>query len=238
MDASSQTSFIPQDSGAGIAGARFSSSGGSGLSELVTLLAIVIFVASGALAGAVLLYDQYLTTQVASKTAQLKRAEAEFDPSFIAQMTQLDTQLNAANSLLTAHLAPTAFFSGLNQATLQTVSFSGLQLDATNPQSITLKMTGVAQSVNSIALQDDVFSKSGMIIGPLFSAIDRQQDGVHFDVTAEVNPSAISYQTYLANQGAAAPVTTMPGTTEQSLAPATTSSQTAPVNQGGVPQGN
>ena len=54
-------------------------------------------------------------------------------------------------------------------------------------------MAGVAQSVNSIALQAQIFSKNGIITSPIFSGIERQIDGVHFDFNALVNPAAINY---------------------------------------------
>lgn len=191
MDSPTQSSFIPQDA------ASLSSSGRSrpqgGLSDLVLLLTIVIFVASMALGGSVFLYNQYLKTSAASKVDQLQRARDAFEPSLIHTLTRLDDRMHAADLLLAAHIAPTAFFSILQQATLTTIQFKSLEFDANDPQRITLKMTGVAQSVNSIALQADLFSKNGTITNPIFSDINRQSDGVHFNLTALVNPASINF---------------------------------------------
>jgi hypothetical protein len=164
-----------------------------GLNDLVLLCAIVLLIASGALAVGVFLYQQFLQTESASKVAQLKRAEAAFEPALVTQITRLDDRMHAADSILSTHLAPTAFFQMLQQSTLQTVSFRSLDLQAPDPQHITLKMQGLARSVNSIALQADLFSKSNVITSPIFSNIARQSDGVHFDLSAVVNPTALNF---------------------------------------------
>jgi hypothetical protein len=42
-------------------------------------------------------------------------------------------------------------------------------------------------------LQAEIFSKNGIIKNPIFSGINRQTDGVHFSVTADITPTALSY---------------------------------------------
>lgn len=181
--------FIPHDT----AQAAPSSSRQSGLPEFLLLAAVVLLVASGALAGAVFVYAQYLQTANASKLQQLVRAKDAFDPATIQELGRLDDRMHAADAILGKHLAPSAFFNALSQATLSTVSFNDLALQASDPNHITVQMTGVAQSVNSIALQAEIFSKNGVITSPIFSGISRQQDGVHFNLTALINPSAVGY---------------------------------------------
>lgn len=202
MDSPTQPTFIPHEA---VTSSGASRSGG-GLSELMLLVGIILLIISGALAAGVFLYTQYLQTSSASELDQLNRAQASLDPSLIQQLTRLDDRMNAAETLLAAHLAPSQFFSILEQSTVQDISFSSLNYDATNPANVTLTMTGVAGSVNSIALQAQVFSQSGIITNPIFSAIDAEQEGVHFNFTALVNPSAIAYEK-LVSGGAAAPAT-------------------------------
>ena len=201
-ETSIQSSFIPHDTAVSAKPVR----SGGGLKDLLMLCAIVLFIASVALAVAVFLYLQFLQTQSASKVSQLQRAEAAFEPSLIQQLTRLDDRMHAADSILGTHIAPVAFFNALDQATLQTVSFQTLDLEVTDAHHINVKMQGVAQSVNSIALQSDLFSQNGVITSPIFSNIARQPDGVHFDLSAIVNPTAVNYTTVLnaASQSAAA----------------------------------
>ena len=204
MEGGIQSSFIPKDAGTVTTAPRLERSGG--LSDLLLLVAIVLFVASCALGGAVFLYKQYLETTAASKVQELQAARAAFDPNLIQQLTRLDDRMRAAEGVLTAHIAPTAFFAALEQATLTTISFKSLDLQATDPKKITIHMAGIARSVNSIALEADLLSKNGVVTNPIFSGISRQADGVHFDLVALLNPSAIGYIGFIsgAPQGAAA----------------------------------
>src|SRR3990167_3435807 len=194
VDTGIPASFIPHDTSV----ARPPLRGGGGLNDLLLLVAIVIFVASAALAIGVFLYGQYLATENTAKLAQLDRAKAAFQPALIQQLTRLDDRMHSADRVLSAHIGPSLFFLALEQATLQTVSFQTLDFQATDPQNLAIKMAGIAQSVNSIALQADLFSKNGVIANPIFSNIARQPDGVHFDLSAVVNPAAINYAAQLA----------------------------------------
>jgi hypothetical protein len=218
MDSPTQPTFLPHEAVTSSGVRR----GGGGLAELFLLVAILLFVISAALAVGVFLYTQYLQSSNASKLSQLNSAEASFDPSLIQQLTRLDTRMSAAQSLLSAHLAPSLIFAMLQSSTVQDISFSSLQLDASNPQSIKLTMSGVAASVNSIALQAQVFSQSGLIQSPIFSNIDAEPDGVNFNFTGLINPSAISYETFVSGTNPTQP------TTQQTQAPA----QVAPAFEG------
>lgn len=190
VDTGISPSFIPRDTSASPSAPR---RGGGGLNDLLLLCSIVLFVASVALAVGVFLYGQYLTTENAAKLSQLERAQAGFQPALIQQLTRLDDRMHAAERVLSAHIAPSLFFRALEQATLRTVSFQSLDFQVTDNQNLSVKMVGVAESVNSIALQADLFSKNGVITSPIFSNIARQVDGVHFNLSAVVNPSAINY---------------------------------------------
>lgn len=195
-------SFIPHDTAVAAPRVRSHSS----LNDLLLLVSVVLVVASGALAIGVFLYGQLLQQQSTSKQAQLQRAEAAFEPSLVEQITRLDDRMHAAQQILGLHIAPITFFQALNQATLQTVSFQSLDFEMQDPQHLTLKMQGIAQSVNSIALQAEIFSKSNVITNPIFSNIAKQPDGVHFDFTGNVNPVALNYGSYVTgNTGATVP---------------------------------
>ncbi len=195
-DSGIQSSFIPHDAGEVKANAvRIQT---NGLSDLALLLSIVFFVASGALAGGVFLYVQYLQTATASKAAQLERAKSAFEPSLIQQLTRLDDRMHAADTILAEHVATSVFFAALSQETLATISFRSLAFQGGDGKHFSIKMEGIAQSVNSIALQAQLFSKNPVITSPIFSGIGRQPDGVHFSLSALVNPTAINYVKSLA----------------------------------------
>ena len=190
MESGIQSSFIPHDAGQPQKNPRL---GGGGLGDLLLVFGIVALAASGALAGAVFLYSQYLQSAATSDLAQIERAKQQFEPALINQLTRFDDRMQVAEQLLNTHVAPSAFFSVLNQVTLKTVSFSSLQFDTGDPHHIQVKMAGIAHSVNSIALQDDLMSQSGVFLSPIFSGIDRKVEGVHFNVSAFINPATLNF---------------------------------------------
>jgi hypothetical protein len=208
--AGAQPSFIPHD--AGIPVGRRESSGG--LWDLLMLIGILALAVSSALAVGVFLYQQYLKTTINRDLDQLKQAKQRFDPTLVDKMTKLDNRMHSADQLLAIHMAPSAFFYALNQVTAQTVSYTNLELDVNDPKRITLKMQGVARSVNSIAFQADLLSKSGVFTNPIFSGLDRQKDGVHFEVTMLVNPGKINFESVVSAATNAGRVTTQPVVTQ------------------------
>lgn len=224
MESGIQSSFIPQDAAKPIQSPR--QPRGGGLGDLGFLIGIVAFVASAALAGAVFLYQQYTVSSAGSKSEQLQRAKEAFEPALIHELTRLDDRMRAADAILGSHIAPLALFDALQQTTLTTVSFKSLNFEFADSQNLKIEMSGVAQSVNSIALQADLFSKSGVLSNPIFSDITRQADGVHFNLSALVNPTAINYSRLLNAAGAASVIPA-----QQSASPFTpTQNQTQPTD--------
>ena len=230
MESGIQSSFIPHDASMPTAVPRNSRGGSGGLSELGLLISIVLLVASAALAGAVFLYAEYAQTSAASKVAQLQRAKDAFEPSLITQITRLDDRMHAADALLAAHTAPVAIFDALQSATLSTVSFSQLSYSGFDAQNMKIKMQGVAQSVNSIALQADLFSKNGVVIDPIFSDITRQADGVHFTLSAAINPAAVNYGQIMAGAGSQTAAPAAAQTSPFGNIPTQTQAQVMPQN--------
>jgi hypothetical protein len=192
METGIKSSFIPQ--GPIVPSSPSPRRSGGGGFDFIVLTALVVFVASATLGVGVFLYAQFLSTSAASKLAQLERAKQAFEPALIQDLTRLDDRMRAADVILAQHMAPTMFFDLLEQLTLQTVSFSSLDFGSESGE-VRITMRGIAQSVNSIALQADLLSKTGVIANPIFSNINRQLGGVNFDFAADINRETLRYQT-------------------------------------------
>ncbi|MBI2612330.1 hypothetical protein HYW59_00740 [Candidatus Kaiserbacteria bacterium] len=197
---SAPQSFIPHEASAPIV--RRS---GKGLTDLFALIALVLFVASIALAVGMFLYKEYLGSSTASKVDQLERAKAAFEPSLINELTRLDDRMQAAGEILQKHIAPSVFFQMLEQTTINSVAFTSLDFEVTDAENMAIRMDGLAGSVNGIALQADLFSKGGMLTSPIFSNINREVDGVHFSLSANVNPLGINFAQLISAPSAIAP---------------------------------
>lgn len=165
--------------------------------DILVLLSIILVVTSLALGVGIFVYIKYLESSAASKAEQLKRAQESFDPALIAELNRLDDRMRSGEEVLERHLSPSAIFHTLESLTLDTVSFRTMQFDATKENEVSLKLSGIARSVNSIALQADLLGKHGMIQSPIFSNINRDKSGVRFDVSALVNLSSLRYATLI-----------------------------------------
>lgn len=213
MEPTAQPSFIPHDAGTPQTVRRTSE---GGLWDLLMILGIVVLAASSALAGGVFLYKEYLDSTKKSQLAQLKEANEQFDKSLVEKLTRLDNRMESAEMLLGTHVSPSAFFASLNQVTAKTVSYTDLDVLVSDPRDIEVKMTGVARSVNSIAFQADILSKSGVFTNPIFSKLDRQRDGVHFALTMEVDAARINFENLVnsAVSAAATPESAAPSSSQ------------------------
>lgn len=193
MESPINSSFIPADAKMASSAPAAPRRRAGSASDFLVLISIVIFVASVALGAAVFLYQQFLSTSNKNKIDQLQRAQEAFQPALIGLLTRLNDRMEAGAKILESHIAPSKILDLLEQSTLTNVAFSSLDFEAGDKTKITIKMQGVAKSVNSIALQADLFGKSGILTSPIFSDITAQADGVHFNLAAVVNPRAILY---------------------------------------------
>lgn len=164
-----------------------------GLVDLFFLVAVIGFVAALSLSAGVFLYHQYLASNAASKQEQIKQARSAFEPALIQELLRLDSRLTAANAILAKHLAPSELFRLIGELTLQSISYSSLEYATHEDGTLTLTMQGVAQSVNGVALQADVFAKHNAIVNPIFSDLNFVDEGVSFTVNTEINPAALRY---------------------------------------------
>ena len=194
METGIKSSFIPHEVSGGGGTLRISQ-GGAG--DLLALASTVMFVASIALAVGVFLYGQFLSVEVNSKLEQLERAKAAFEPALIDELARIDDRMHSASEILSQHVAPSALFKAIEDSTLKSVYFQNLAFEASDPKLMELKMRGVANSMNAIALQADLFNKSGVIKNPIFSNISRSETGVRFEVAAQLDPNPIYYEQIL-----------------------------------------
>lgn len=200
MESNIKSSFIPDDAAQlGRASKAALSTGGGGLFDVTALLATVLLVTSLALGVGVFLYVQLLQSSLASKREQLVRAQEAFEPTLIQELTRLDDRMQAAQEVLNKHTAPSLMFDFLEEITLSTVSYKNFTFTAEG-DTPEIKMQGVAQSVNSIALQADLLGKHTGVSSPIFSNITRDTDGVRFDLVATVIPASIRYVNTLATR--------------------------------------
>lgn len=187
MDPVVPTSFIPKQP-------LVVQSSRGGMHGLVTLVAVLVFVASVVAAGGVFAYGKILDKSLVDKDASLKKAEGAFDTASIVDLSRLDIRLGEARTLLETHVAPSGIFTFLSAATLERVQFTSLKLEIDPDGGGSMQLSGVADSFSTLALQSDEFGAAKVLRDVVFSGITTDTSGrVQFSVSAHVDPSVLSY---------------------------------------------
>lgn len=200
METTNQTSFIPHR-GLTPEDRPKSSSGGG----LLTVIAVMILIISGAFYGASVGYRHYLTNQIEGPCQQISadttrcglRQTVEKERSAIEERTlleikRLDTKLKLAGSIVEAHNTISPVFALLKDYTLKSIRYTQFAFASKN----TINISGRASSYEDIALQSDVFNgqKNKTIESFIFSDLDLDGQGnVTFKLTMVLTPDAISY---------------------------------------------
>lgn len=200
MDPQPGASFIPKKPL--ISGVQRSSGGFGGLLLLVSL---VLFIGSIVLAGVVFAYQQYLGGLIASRSNSLTLAQEAYDPAVLQNLIRLDSRIKNAQNVMKSHVAPSAVFTFLENATLQKVRFTSFDYQAGGNGNASLTLAGEAPDFATVALQSDTFGGSRVLKDILFSDLIVSDSGkVGFTVHAAVDPSFILYSNFLAAELAAA----------------------------------
>lgn len=185
MDPQAGASFIPKRP---LVETRRGSSG------LIFSLALLLFIASIAAAGAVFAYQGYLNSAITAKDESLKRAEGAFDPDAIETLVRTDRRIEEVQKLLGGHTAPSAVFALLGELTLSSVRFNTFGFTRNEDGTASITLMGIADSFSSVALQSDQFGASKHLSDVVFSEITINSAGsVSFTVDAVVSAATLSY---------------------------------------------
>lgn len=198
MEPTFQTTFIPKRTIAPVT----TETKPSGWISLFGFLATIIFVGSIAAYGILFFYKKQLTTAIETSQVGLTRQSETFDSNIVLELNDVNRRLQAADTLLERHTVISPLFKSLEDITLKSVRFTNfsLQTPSVDHPNTTVKMTGIAQGYDMVALQLDTFSRNRFLKDPIFSNLIPDQKGdINFDLTFTVDPSFVLYKTY-ANQ--------------------------------------
>lgn len=185
-----KTSFIPKQS---LKVERPDSVRGATYGVINTLAAVVL-IASILGAVGLFLFEQYTKNSIESKRESLMRARAAFQPETIKELSRLDSRLSVSQTLLDEHLAPSILFDVIERDTLASVRFNTFSYGQLTPNTISVSMDGVAQSFNSVALQSDIFGKSGFFSEVIFEGLNIDTNGnVVFRFSGIVDNNQLRY---------------------------------------------
>lgn len=191
MDQNFQTSFIPKKP---IVKETVSTPRPIGLLTIIAMfILLTVLLASGAL----YFYKGIMTKSITKMKNDLVIAQNRFEPSKIKELQMLDKRLNAANQILSKHIAISPIFEELQKVTMKSVRFTKFSYDFGEGKNakVDVKMSGVTLGYSKLALQSDLFGKNKNFIDPVFSNLALTESGnVTFDLSFSVDPSFIDYK--------------------------------------------
>lgn len=176
-----------------------------GGTSIYMTIGILLFVVSLASVGAAYVWKQYLQTSQDQYKSELSAREQQFNIDQITQLKQINVQIDTARSLLSNHLALSQIFKIISHFTIDNIQF--LSLDVTTPQAqggdLAITMSGAGVNLAAVAFQSDVlgslenYNLHNIVKNPIIAnpSIDSKTGVVSFSFTADINPSALSYET-------------------------------------------
>jgi hypothetical protein len=192
MDPQVSTSFIPKKALTGERPTRGSAFG------FIVLVAILVFVASGAAAGGTFLYGQVLQGSLESKKKSLETSQQAYDPGVIEELVRLDGRINQGKSLLGKHVAPSSVFLLLSEQTLEDVQFTSFEYSLAEEGYAEISMAGKSRDFSTVALQSDQFGANKTLRDVVFSGIAiGTEEGVTFSVDAKIDLPNLLYSKHL-----------------------------------------
>ncbi len=187
MDPKFQTSFIPKKTyeGSGVGG-----------TSIVTIVSVLLFLASIIGAAGSYFYNGQLTNIISNNQVKIKNAKDSFDLPTIETLIRLDQRIEASKQLLKSHVAVSPVFDFLEQKTVKSIRFDSLSFSFT-PQKATLIARGQAASIKaykSIAYQSELIADNRLVRDQIFSDFNLDQSGaVSFTFSATVDPRLLLY---------------------------------------------
>ncbi|MFA5936787.1 MAG: hypothetical protein WC822_02820 [Candidatus Paceibacterota bacterium] len=191
MEQNFQTSFIPKKP---MIEERAT---GSQPVSLLTIISFAIFFTLIIASGALFFYKGMLANDIVKMENDLNLAQNRFEPSKIVQLQDLNQRLNAANEILSKHVAISPIFKALQLITMKNISYTKFDYEFNEGVNakIMVKMSGIAIGYKSVALQSDLFAKNKYFIDPIFSNLMLDDKGnVIFDLEFSVDPNFVDYK--------------------------------------------
>jgi hypothetical protein len=195
MEPQFQSSFIPKksvDSGIKMVDAKSPTS-------LFSILTVVVVILTIVASAALFVYQRILQNQINQVQTNIVSAREAFQPDTIKQLIDVSSQISMTEKLLNSHILISQIFNILQNLTVRKISFTDFTYTSQGGvPSVT--MDGESQSYNALAEQYNIFNGSGLVQNPAFSNFVLAQDGnISFTFSANIDPSAISYQNVIAS---------------------------------------
>lgn len=171
---------------------------------LLSLITVIVVVATAVSFAGVYLYEQQLTGQKAKLEQSIDAARNGIGTDFLSDMKRLNARITGVKALLGSHVVVSPIFAALEATTLRSVQYKRFSYElttdpGTKTQIVKVQLEGSAKNYSTIALQSDAFAQSALIRNPIFSdlSVDDRTGTVGFDLVFDVDPADLSFQKFI-----------------------------------------
>ncbi len=161
-------------------------------------LMFLVFLGSIVGAGGVYFYKSSVKADIENMKVQLVEAGRSIDQESIDELVEFSDKLGVVRTILLKHQVVSEFMNSLASSTVKTVYFKEFKYDSITPTSLTIGLSGVADSYGAIALQQDILSKK-----QYWKSVDvanlklSASGGVEFDMDIVIDPKIVAYNPYI-----------------------------------------
>ncbi len=190
MQPNFQTSFIPKKPVSG----ETEKSAVVHDTDILTLAATMIFIATALLYGGLYFYQSLLIKQITAAGLQLEEAKSAILPEKIKELIDADSRIATVNGLVEKHVVNSKMLVLLGDLSVKKLQFNDLTY-SNKTGSPTIKINGEVQTYNALAQQHDILTKNEYIKNPTFSNISLGEGGnIKFQFTSSIDLSLVSYK--------------------------------------------
>lgn len=221
MEPQIPTSFIPKKPVSSDMKTSHSSSRSVGL---LTILTVIVVIATAVSFGFVYFYQKQLVVQKQKLTSSIDEAKNNIGTDFINDMRRLNARIDGVKTVLNSHVVVSPVFDALQATTLRSVQYKNFTYQftidpGTKSQVVQVSLAGSAKSYSTIALQSDAFTQNSLIRNPVFSGltVNDKTNVVDFKLVFTVDPKNLSYQTFIDSKTGNGNQVTLPISNETTL---------------------
>lgn len=165
-------------------------------------ISIILIICMALASVGLFIYKTSLVNSIKGLQESLAVAKDSFQPESISELQIFDKRMSASNQILASHTVLSPVFALLSEITIPTIQFTRLSLEpGVDGKNFTARLSGLARSYKSIAVQIDVFngSKGKYFKNVVFSNLVLQNDKnskgyVSFDLSFTIDPALLSYE--------------------------------------------
>lgn len=196
MEQEFRTTFIPKKP---IAQPTVSSSAPVGKPVgILFVIAVVIFIISGACAAGAYFYKSYQAKETALLADSLEKVQKNLETNVVKEFTIMDKRLKNAETLINQHTVIAPLFLALQKSTLPAVRYTKLDVSFDENRNLVAKLSGESDGYRSIALQSQALAQNTSFKNILFSNFVVTPKGrVSFDVTFSLPISDLAFDKFI-----------------------------------------